>query len=40
MTIGIATANRPEGPYRAACDDPLFSHDRFGEIEDPYLWVA
>lgn len=38
MTIGIATADRPEGPYRVACAEPLFSPDRFGEIEDPFLW--
>ena len=38
MTIGLATAPHFEGPYTVVGDEPIFGKDRFGEVEDPYLW--
>ena len=38
MTIGLAEADDPRGPYRVLHGEPLFSAQRFGVIEDPYLW--
>ncbi|MCM4156964.1 glycosyl hydrolase family 43 [Gramella sp. AN32] len=38
MGVGVATAPSFEGPYTVLGDAPLFSMDRFGEIEDPALW--
>lgn len=38
MGIGIATAPSYDGKYSVMGDEPLFSTDRFGEIEDPHLW--
>ncbi|EIP97630.1 glycosyl hydrolase family 43 [Opitutaceae bacterium TAV1] len=43
MSIGLAEADEPGGPYRVVNDSsgPLFSPEppvRFGEVEDPFLW--
>jgi hypothetical protein len=38
MTIGAATAPHYLGPYRRLTDEPLFSRQRFGEIEDPFVY--
>lgn len=38
MSIGLAKAPTPEGPFTVIGDSPLFSPTRFGEIEDPFLW--
>lgn len=38
MSIGVATAPSFEGPYEVVGDEPLFSMEKFGEIEDPCLW--
>lgn len=36
--IGVATAPSYDGKYTVASDEPLFSSEKFGEIEDPHLW--
>lgn len=36
--IGVATAPSFEGPYTVVGNEPLFSKDKFGEVEDPHLW--
>lgn len=38
MKIGLATADNFEGPYTVTVNEPVFSIDKMGEIEDPYLW--
>lgn len=38
MSIGIATASKYDGEYTVVGEDPLFSMDKFGEVEDPHLW--
>lgn len=38
MFIGVATAPSLEGPYTVVGDEPLFSKDKFGVVEDPHLW--
>ena len=38
MSVSVATAPSFKGPYTVIGDKPLFSIDRFGEIEDPCLW--
>ncbi|GIZ08776.1 glycoside hydrolase family protein [Flavobacterium sp. UMI-01] len=38
MSIGVATAPSYDGKYTVVGDKPLFSIDKFGEIEDPHLW--
>lgn len=38
MSLGMATAERPEGPYRVISDAPLF--EDLGEFEDPFFWEA
>ncbi|WP_117882467.1 glycoside hydrolase family protein [Aureibaculum luteum] len=38
MSIGVATASSFDGEYTVIDDEPLFSMERFGEIEDPHLW--
>ncbi|MBD0776960.1 hypothetical protein HPE56_04065 [Maribacter sp. ANRC-HE7] len=35
MGIGVATAPTYDGEYTVVGDEPLFSMERFGEIEDP-----
>lgn len=38
MAIGVATAPKYDGKYTVVGNEPLFSMERFGEIEDPHLW--
>ena len=38
MFIGVATALSIGGPYTVMGDEPLFSKDKFGVVEDPHLW--
>jgi hypothetical protein len=38
MTIGVAEAPEFAGPYAVTSDKPLFSTERFGEVEDPFVW--
>jgi hypothetical protein len=38
MTIGVATAPTPLGPYSVVSDKPAFPLELFGELEDPFLW--
>ncbi|KXX71300.1 glycosyl hydrolase family 43 [Flammeovirga sp. SJP92] len=35
--IGVATAKIYHGPYTIS-EQPIFSKDKFGEVEDPHLW--
>jgi hypothetical protein len=37
MEIGVAQATKAEGPYKVH-PEPIFSANRYGEIEDPFLW--
>ena len=36
--IGVATAPSYEGPYTAISNEPIFSKEKFGVVEDPHLW--
>jgi len=38
MEIGLAKADHYLGPYRLLTNEPIFSKDRFGIVEDPYMW--
>ncbi|RMD81678.1 MAG: glycosyl hydrolase family 43 [Lentisphaerae bacterium] len=38
MSIGLAVAPHPLGPYEVINHEPLFSPANIGEVEDPYLW--
>ncbi len=38
MSIGVATAPSFDGEYTVIGNQPLFSLEHFGEIEDPHLW--
>ena len=38
MSVSVATAPSYQGPYTVLEDEPLFSMEKFGEIEDPHLW--
>ncbi|WP_165730747.1 glycoside hydrolase family protein [Polaribacter sp. 20A6] len=38
MSIGVATAPHFDGRYTVVGDEPLFSMEKFGEVEDPHLW--
>ncbi|BDD02037.1 glycoside hydrolase family protein [Persicobacter psychrovividus] len=38
MAIGMATAKSYRGPYTVTSDEPIFSAETFGEVEDPHLW--
>ncbi len=38
MMLGLAAADSPTGPYRVIVDQPIFGPERFGEVEDPFLW--
>jgi hypothetical protein len=38
MTLGAAVAPHYAGPYRRVTDAPLFSPEKFGEMEDPFVW--
>ena len=37
--VGVATAPSFMGPYKAVSDEPIFSKDKIGVVEDPNLWV-
>lgn len=39
MMIGVAKAPHYTGPYEVVMDEPIFSADRFGVVEDPFLWL-
>lgn len=36
--IGVATADSFDGKYSVVGNEPLFSADKFGEVEDPHVW--
>lgn len=38
MFVGVATAPTYDGKYTVVGDEPLFSREKFGEVEDPHLW--
>ncbi len=38
QSVGVATAPSYDGEYTVASDKPLFSSEKFGEVEDPHLW--
>lgn len=38
MSIGVATAPLYDGKYTVVGEEPLFSMEKFGEVEDPHLW--
>lgn len=38
MSIGVATAPSYNGKYTVLGNEPLFSIERFGEVEDPHMW--
>ncbi|EOR95269.1 : hypothetical protein [Arcticibacter svalbardensis MN12-7] len=38
MSVSVATAPSYKGPYTVIGNEPLFSVDKFGEIEDACLW--
>jgi hypothetical protein len=38
MTLGAAVAPHYAGPYRRLTAAPLFSPEKFGEMEDPFVW--
>ncbi|MDF7822751.1 glycoside hydrolase family protein [Pontiellaceae bacterium B12227] len=38
MLLGVAKAPHYTGPYTVVMDEPIFSDERFGVVEDPFLW--
>lgn len=38
MALGLARADSLDGPAEVIVDEPIFSPERFGEVEDPFLW--
>ena len=38
MKIGIAKAPSINGPFEVVGDEPIFSADKFGVVEDPFIW--
>jgi hypothetical protein len=38
MKIGIAKAPSIDGPFEVASDEPVFSTENFGVVEDPFIW--
>jgi hypothetical protein len=38
MMLGVARAKHYLGPYEVVGNEPIFSVDRFGELEDPFVW--
>ena len=38
MKIGIAKAPSIDGPFEVVSDDPIFSSENFGVVEDPFIW--
>ncbi len=40
MVLSAAKAKNYLGPYEVISDQPLFSPDHFGEVEDPFVWQS
>ena len=40
MMLGLARAKHYSGPYEVVGDEPIFGPDRFGEVEDPFVWKS
>ena len=40
MTLGVARAKHYLGPYEVAGKEPVFSANKFGEVEDPFVWKS
>lgn len=40
MMLGVARAKHYLGPYEVVGNEPIFSADRFGEVEDPFIWKS
>jgi len=38
MMLGVAKAPHYLGPYTVVSDGPIFGMEKYGEVEDPYLW--
>ena len=38
MKIGIAKAPGINGPFEVLVDEPIFSSENFGVVEDPFVW--
>ncbi|MCQ2386440.1 MAG: glycoside hydrolase family protein, partial [Clostridia bacterium] len=39
LQIGLAVADKPDGPFERACENPIFDfEDPNLHLEDPYLW--
>ncbi len=38
MVLGVATAPNSDGPYTVVSNEPIFSKEKFGEVEDPFIW--
>lgn len=38
LKIGLAFAEKPEGPYRRLSNNPLFEENENISVEDPYIW--
>lgn len=38
MNIGLAKAKNIEGPYQVVSKEPIFSKEKFGVVEDPFIW--
>jgi hypothetical protein len=38
MKIGIAKAPSIDGPFKVVVDEPIFSTENFGVVEDPFIW--
>lgn len=39
MNIGLAVADSLDDPFTVVTDQPLFSKNQIGQIEDPFLWA-
>jgi len=39
MMIGAAEAPSWKGPFKVISERPLFGAGRFGEVEDPFVWI-
>lgn len=40
MMIGVAEAKSWDSKFEVLTDEPVFGPGRFGEIEDPFVWLA
>ena len=38
MSLGVAKAPNFNGPYTVVSPEPIFSMNKYGEVEDPYIW--